>query len=118
MHKSALFTATVRRCGEDLRQFSDDQVAQGLDLLFDPSFSDLSFSLKAASGPRSALLEAVQSIYTLYAHCFERRCAPLLSSSDERGGDPLDAVCWMLWDEARSIVGTMIRKRPSTMRQS
>ena len=84
---TALFTATMRRCGDDLPRFSLGQVAQGLDLLFNPAVSDHVFSLKAQSVPKSARIEALQSIRTLYTDCFERRCEPVLGHRNEPGGN-------------------------------
>ena len=95
---TALFTATMRRCGDDLLPFSLSQVAQGLDLLFNPALSNHAFSLKAESVPKSARVEALQSIRTLYTDCFERRCEPVLSHCNEPGGNRLNMVCYMLWD--------------------
>jgi hypothetical protein len=95
---AALFAATMRRCGDDLLRFSVGQVAQGLDFLFNPALSNHAFSLKAESVPKSARIEALQSIHTLYTDCFERRCEPVLSHLDEPGSNPLNSVCYMMWD--------------------
>ncbi len=42
--------------------------------------------------------KAIQSICTLYEQCFFYRCSQNLAHTGEKGGTPLNHVCYMWWD--------------------
>jgi hypothetical protein len=94
----ALVAATMQRSGEDLARFSERQVKDGLAFIFNNACSDTVYALMADGVPPEARLAAIASIRTLYADCFERRCAPVLAHLDEPGGNSLNQSCYMLWD--------------------
>jgi hypothetical protein len=92
-----LIYITLLRSGSDLLRFSDKQVNNGLNLIFNNSYSDIVFALKDPTVAFEARAEAVRAIKVLYSDCFEKRAWPALSHLDERGS-PLNQICYMLWD--------------------
>jgi hypothetical protein len=96
--RAALFTTTMQKCGEDLRRYSDAQVYHGLEYIFTNKRSNFVFSLMSDHVPVALRLEAIESIKTLYRDCFTPRCALALSDDKVARDNPLNSVCYMLWD--------------------
>ncbi|MBI3414888.1 MAG: hypothetical protein HY043_06125 [Verrucomicrobia bacterium] len=92
-----LIELTFRRAGEDLVQFTDAQVDQGINYLASPSCSNYMFAVRDGEVPLAKKLSAIDSIYSLYANCFARRCSEILGHLDEKGS-ALNDVCYMFWD--------------------
>lgn len=95
---TALVIATLQRCGEDLKPFTDWQVTHGLHYIFNNACSSTVFSLMADTVPLELRREVIESMRVLYTDCFERRAAPVLSHRDEPGANPINLICYMLWD--------------------
>jgi hypothetical protein len=101
-----LFVHTMRNCGRDLAGFSDRQAAEGLQFLTNPSCGDVVFQLTRKPLSKDAREAVILSIETLYSDCFTPRCAPVLGHLDEPGANPLNRVCYMLWDVSPLLSGT------------
>ena len=84
--------------GEDLKQYSDGQVNQGIWFLASPSCSDYMFSIRDGNVSLSSKIAAIHSIYDLYRNCFAARCTEVLGHIDEPGGSNLNPICYMFWD--------------------
>jgi hypothetical protein len=95
---NALVARTLENSRADLAQFSDAQVNDGLNYIFNNAASSVVFALMDAAVPVAARKAAIASIKALYAGCFEPRCAPVLGHRDEPGATPLNRICYMLWD--------------------
>jgi hypothetical protein len=95
---AALFTHTMQHCKSDLAAFSDAQVDQGLNYIVNNACSNVAIDVKNACLSIDVRRSLLRSIKTLYADCFEDRCAPVLSHLDEPGANPLNHVCYMFWD--------------------
>ena len=95
---ATLITHTMENCGRDLAEYSDAQVSHGLLYIFNNSCSDTVFSLMDDGLPVPLRLRAINSIKALYRDSFTPRCAPVLGHNDEAGANPLNGVCYMLWD--------------------
>jgi hypothetical protein len=93
-----LICETFTRSGEDLRRFSDEQVACGVRFLIDPCASDYPFCLRDGDLPLSKKVAGIRSIFSLFRDCFSPRCAETLGHLDEPGGTELNAICYMFWD--------------------
>jgi hypothetical protein len=93
-----LIRETFSRTGQDLVQFSDAQVDQGIWFLASASGSDFSFSLIEETVPTQKKINAIRSIYSLYRDCFARRCTEVLGHTDEPGASDLNSICYMFWD--------------------
>jgi hypothetical protein len=93
-----LITTTMLRSGTDLLAYSDGQVNQGLHYIFNNSCSNVVFAILDGNFPFEQKLDAIRSIKVLYKDCFAPRCAPVLSHIDEPGANPLNGICYMLWD--------------------
>lgn len=93
-----LVANTMDNCGRDLASYSDDQVNHGLKFIFNNSFSDVVFSLMDETVPAPLRIHAISSIKNLYKDCFTPRCAYVLGHNDEQGANPLNSICYMLWD--------------------
>lgn len=84
------FIETTLRCsGTDLLRFSDKQVNNGLNMIFNPSYSSIVFALRDSAVPVPIRTAAVLSIKDLYVQCFTKRVSPT---------SPLNGICFMLWD--------------------
>jgi hypothetical protein len=95
---AALVAHTLENCGGDLARFSNEQVYHGLNYIFSNSCSNVIFALMDELVPTALRLRAIASIETLYRDCFNPRCAPVLGHIDEPGSNPLNSICYMLWD--------------------
>jgi hypothetical protein len=93
-----LVAHTLENVGRDLVQFSDEQLRYGLAYIFDNGCSDVVFALMSADAPQTLRLRAINAIRLLYSELFEQRCAPVLGHTSEAGANPLNYVCYMLWD--------------------
>ena len=93
-----LIRETFTRAGEDLKQYSDGQVNQGIWFLASPTGSDYMFSIRDSTVPISEKISAIRSIYNLYRDCFAARCTEVLGHIDEPGGSDLNPICYMFWD--------------------
>jgi hypothetical protein len=99
----AIVTAAITRLcensGEDLKSFTDLQVAGGLEYIFNNSFSDYSFDLLRTDLPGGLRHAFFQSLHTLFERCFAVRCDAILCHGKQEGPDnPLNSVCYMFWD--------------------
>lgn len=95
---AALVAHTLENCGRDLAKFSDEQIHHGLNYIFSNSCSDVVFALMDESVPTALRLRAIAAVKILYQDCFNPRCAPVLGHIDEPGSNPLNSICYMLWD--------------------
>lgn len=95
---AALVAHTFENCGRDLAGFSNEQVYHGLNYIFSNSCSDVVFALMDESVPTALRLRAIAAVKILYQDCFNARCAPVLGHIDEPGSNPLNSICYMLWD--------------------
>jgi hypothetical protein len=93
-----LVANTMDNCGRDLASYSDDQVNYGLNYIFNNSCSNVVFSLMDDTVPAPLRLRAIASIKSLYQDCFTPRCAHVLGHNDKPGANPLNGICYMLWD--------------------
>jgi hypothetical protein len=89
---------TFVHSGSDLLRFSDKQVKNGINAIFNNSFSNIIFTLKEPTVPGEARTAAIRAIKILYTDCFEKRARPVLGHLDEPGASPINSVCYMLWD--------------------
>ncbi len=48
--------------------------------------------------PLKERLETVDAIYLLYRDCFSKRCSNELSHLAKVEGNPLNSICYMVWD--------------------
>lgn len=83
--------------GTLLSNYSDEQVAQGLRYIVDPSCGSLLAGAFAYPIPEETESRLISSFVTLFDTCFSRRCASKLSSLDETT-NALNLVCYMWWD--------------------
>ncbi len=81
-----------------LAAFADSQIAQGLMYLLYNGASDYVLSLAEPAVPAALRLDCARSIHTLFEKLLAPRCTPTLSHLDEKGGGPLNAICYMWWD--------------------
>jgi hypothetical protein len=85
--------------GEDLKGFTNLQVAGGLKYIFNNSFSNMSFVLLDNNTPVGLRKEALLSLNSLFADCFAPRCTPTLSHElSESLDNAMNEVCYMFWD--------------------
>lgn len=89
---------TLVYSGSDLLRFSDKQVNNGIEAIFNNSISSIIFTLKEPTVPAEARTAAIRAIKILYTDCFEKRAKPVLGNKDEPGASPINSVCYMLWD--------------------
>jgi len=81
-----------------LNRFSDAQLAAGLEYTWNPSHSDVGFSIRDGTTPMPLRLRAVRALVPLYERCFLTRCEARLSHGNESLENPLNGACYMYWD--------------------
>jgi hypothetical protein len=77
-----------------LRDFSDRQIGPALWLLT----SEDAHCLYSQDVPVEARKRCVAAILPLFADLFDPRCAPVLGHLDQPGSGPLNAACYMWWE--------------------
>jgi len=101
---SAENVAYLRRlCAESgtlLAGYSNRQLRDGLWYILDSSNSNTVWSMIDPDVPLAERVKTVESIYLLYKNCFLERCDSALSHLSEAQANPLNAICYMLWDVA------------------
>ncbi len=93
-----LFAHMLENAAQQLAPFSNRQIAMGLEALFMPDHSDISFlvSDKAiCDQPKDRLARALKPFYTDF---LANRCAHGLGHLDENSDHPLGYFLYMLWD--------------------
>lgn len=93
------FTRLFSTIERSIADFSDAQIAQGLTYLLSTSASGDNGWFYSRATPIAARLRCVEAIEGVFAELFASRCAPILGHIDEAGAAPLNAVCYMWWDE-------------------
>lgn len=93
----AHMTALFKDCGRLLAPFSDLEVEQGLNYLINPAVNDDCQNLVLAEASAREYAECVRAMGNLYSDIWAKRCAPVLSHLDQKGG-PLNSICYMWWD--------------------
>jgi hypothetical protein len=93
-----LITHVFDNCMQDLACYSDKQINQGLYYFFSNNCSDCVFTLMDDAVPIQERLRVIYSIKNLYNDCFTPRCAHVLGHINEKGANPLNQICYMLWD--------------------
>lgn len=82
---------------ELLSRYTDWQIAMGIDYIYNPSCSNMAFTIRDGDLQLETRLETIRSIKNLYRDCFETRCLPILGYLSEQGNE-LNGLCYMLWD--------------------
>jgi hypothetical protein len=93
-----LTTYTLENCGRDLASYSNEKIKFALNCIFDHCYSDIAFSLISDAVPLEHRVRLIKSIYRLYCDCFDMRCAEVLGHLSETTNNPLNQICYMLWD--------------------
>jgi hypothetical protein len=84
--------------GELLAGYSDGQVAQGLRVLIDSSWSDYAFAINDQTVSDMARDRCLRAIIHVFSDVFAPRLA-LQSGKEQRPElDALDSLCYMWWD--------------------
>ena len=91
---------TFLNAGNDLIEYTDAQVDQGIWYLAGTSGSDFMSALASSEVPLTKRVEAIGNIFHLYSDCFAKRCAEILAHISEEG-PPLNSSCYMFWDLCR-----------------
>jgi hypothetical protein len=102
-----LIAETFARAGEDLRLFSDEQVALGLKFITGEGTGLLLYKFYEVDASTSERLAVINNIYVLYRDCLALRCS---NDPEEVGNNPLDSYAHMFWDAgALSVFGVLRR---------
>lgn len=80
----------------ELKPYSNEQIAFGLEYLINPSCGSWCYSFTAPSGPRDLKRKAILSMKEIFLHLFACRCEsmPFKSSKKNR----INWLCYMWWD--------------------
>ena len=82
----------------DLQPYSDDQIALGLEFVFNNAISNLSIDFKNAPVPHERKVSALQSLFAMFRDVFEPRCTPKTSAGAKETVSKLNNICYMFWD--------------------
>ncbi|MBX9927186.1 MAG: hypothetical protein K2Y05_12585 [Hyphomicrobiaceae bacterium] len=93
----ALFNFTLRNLSAIAKHSTEPQIVYGLNSIFNGSYDNICHDVfRAASTPESRL-EAIQSVYALYADFLSRQCAQVLGHRSETSTG-LETFHYMMWD--------------------
>ena len=84
-----------------LRSYSDGQVAQGLEYLYNNSLSNYIFALMDLDVSWPDRRRSIQAIYFVFERVFNQRCSAQLShtrTASDEATNPLNGACYMWWD--------------------
>jgi len=81
-----------------LEPYSADQIDQGLQFLFNNSYSNWMYAFIEPKVPWEARRECIRAIPHLFSAIFAERCSEELSHLDEASENPLNGACYMWWD--------------------
>jgi hypothetical protein len=90
------FIYTMHTMTAVAEQCSEQQITYGLNYIFNSSFSNLPFQLRAAE-PLARRIAAIDAIHEIYAGFLRWRCQPVLGHRSE-SVSRLDSFHYMLWD--------------------
>ncbi len=84
--------------GAILAEYSDDQVAQGPDIIINTSWSDYAFPINDEAVSDTVRDHCIRAISHVFSDVFAPRCGAV--SPDETNADwsALDGLCYMWWD--------------------
>ena len=92
-------TETFENADYLLSRFSDGQLNQGFWYLFDTWNPDFMGTLLDEGVSQETRLRALRSFIPLFEQVMAVRCSSHLSHLDEQGENPLNAACYMWFDE-------------------
>lgn len=81
-----------------LTGYSDEQIALGLEFIFNSSVSDLAGYFKTAKVPVKRKVQALRSLTTLFRDIFNPRCIPQTAAGSKEKSPRLNSICYMFWD--------------------
>jgi hypothetical protein len=83
--------------GALLADYPDPQIAQGLNILINPSWSDYALAINDQDVTDEDRDRCIHAIFTVFSDIFAPRCGTP-TAGDTLDGWSLDAVCYMWWD--------------------
>lgn len=95
---TALLSHMLENAATDLAPYSDQQLAMGLEALFMPHHTDISFLVSDKHINRQEKARLVRALKPFYIDFLAHRCAPALGHLDEAKGHRLGFYIYMLWD--------------------
>ena len=99
-----LIAATFTMAGKDLRPFSDEQIALGLNSITNET-EELLYKIYDVGAKTSQRLAVINGVYLLYRDCLALRCG---NEPEAEAENPLDIYAYMFWDaSALSIYGVL-----------
>lgn len=94
----SLVGKTFERSGTDLLKYSEIQIKNGLNYILNNAVSNTVYLIVQKGVAEDLRIDAVLKMKHLYRDCFAKRCAPVLGHLDEPGANPINSICYMLWD--------------------
>ena len=89
---------------DNLSGYSVYQLSNGLDYIFNPSFSDYGFVFQNQDSDKYKRLETLQCLSKLMLHIFEDSAEPVLGHLNQHPNNPRNdshnGICYMFWDTA------------------
>lgn len=82
---------------EDLASYSDDQLALGLEYIYDINYSSYAIVLRDGPARLADKISTILSLKNIFKSCLETRCMHSLGHLSETG-NKLNQFCYMLWD--------------------
>ncbi|MBZ0315949.1 MAG: hypothetical protein K8L91_05990 [Anaerolineae bacterium] len=95
--KLSYLTRLFENAGALLAPYSDLQVKNSLWYIGGQS-GDFTWILRDNTLAWEMRERCIRAMYDLYASLFAVRCSPHLGHIDEKGANPINAICYMWWD--------------------
>lgn len=78
--------------------YTDNQLAQGLDYIINPSLSDIAFLFLSEDVEFEVVSDFLDSVVYVYRELFDRRCQEAISHMSNEPVSQLNSLCFMWWD--------------------
>jgi hypothetical protein len=102
-----LIATTFSRAGEDLRPFSDEQVASGLNFITNEC-QTLLYNIYEVHVETSQRLAVINGVYVLYRDCLALRCSND-PAAEAKAENPLDIYAYMFWDASALSIYSVLK---------
>lgn len=93
----ALFTYSLRNMTTFVSDCSPEQIAYGLNHIFNGTYSNMCHDLLASAGKPEQRIDASEAIYALYKDYLANACRPGLGHRNESETE-IETFTYMLWD--------------------
>jgi hypothetical protein len=95
-------------CEELINKYTDDQINNGLWYLFSEAGSKWFSEILNGKNDMESSIRCIEKLEYIYRKLFYYKCTKTLSHKNQLPDNPINAICYMLWDIAPPVEDNMI----------